>query len=107
MKFDVKQTYFICQYLIYWGYTTEPYIMLTKFAKMPGQIPKLYKQYIKLGYFLKQFDNKKEWKKIYFAMKNLVAKNPDEFCDLFKWHQMGVRALSYKEVSELFCEYCR
>lgn len=107
MKFTLKQTYFICQYLIEWGYTTEPYILLAKYAKMPGQMPKLYKQYIKLGYFLGMFDNKKEWKKLYLAFKNLVIAEPSEFCDLFTWEQMGVRALDYKEIAELFCKECR
>ncbi|MBK9191326.1 MAG: hypothetical protein IPM77_07325 [Crocinitomicaceae bacterium] len=36
-KFPIKQTYFICQYLIEWGYTTEPYVLLSKFAKMPDK----------------------------------------------------------------------
>jgi uncharacterized protein YkwD len=107
MKFTLKQTYFICQYLIEWGYTTEPYILLSKFAKMPGQIPKLYKQYIKLGYYLGQFENKKEWKKLFLVLKNLAENHPQEFCDLFKWDQMGVRALETKELAGLFCEKCR
>lgn len=107
MKFSLKQTYFICQYLIEWGYTTEPYILLSKFAKMPGQIPKLYKQYVKLGYYLGMFEDKKEWKKIVLVLKNLAANHPDEFCNLFQWDQMGVRALEYKEIAALFCENCR
>ena len=107
MKFTLKQTYFICQYLIEWGYTTEPYILLSKFAKMPGQLPKLYKQYVKLGYYLGQFENKKEWKKLFQVMKNLAENHPAEFCDLFKWNQMGVRALEKKELAGLFCEKCR
>jgi hypothetical protein len=106
-KFSLKQTYFICQYLIAWGYTSEPYILLAKYAKMPGQIPKLYKQYIKLGYFLGMFENKKEWKKMTLVFKNLVDANPAEFCDLFRWEQMGVRALEYKEIADLFCKACR
>jgi len=106
MKFSLKQTYFVCQYLIEWGYTTEPYILLAKFAKMPGQLPKLYKQYIKLGYYLGMFDDKKEWKKLTLVLKNLAANYPDEFCDLFKWDQMGVRALEYKEIAALFCTHC-
>ncbi|MBI3135889.1 MAG: hypothetical protein HYZ14_14520 [Bacteroidetes bacterium] len=106
MKFSLKQTYFICQYLIEWGYTTEPYILLSKFAKTPGQLPKLYKQYIKLGYYLGMFENKKEWKKLLMVLKNLAQNHPDEFCDLFKWDQMGVRALEYKEIAELFCKEC-
>jgi len=107
MKFSLKQTYFICQYLIEWGYTTEPYILLSKFAKVPGQLPKLYKQYIKLGFFLGHFENKKEWKKIFVVIKNLATTNPTEFCDLFKWNQMGVRSLEIKELAGLFCEKCR
>lgn len=107
MKFSLKQTYFICQFLIEWGYTMEPYILLAKYAKMPGQIPKLYKQYIKLGYFLGMFDNKKEWKKMTLVFKNLVAADPDEFCDLFTWEQMGVRALEYDEIADIFCTECR
>ena len=106
-KFNLKQTYFICQYLIDWGYTTEPYILLSKFAKRPGQLPKLYKQYLKLGYFLGQFNNKKEWKKIRNVFKSLANAHPDEFCDLFRWNQMGVRALDIPEIAELFCEQCR
>lgn len=107
MKFNVKQTYFVCQYFIAWGYTTEPYILLSKYAKMPGQIPKLYKQYIKLGYYLGMFENKKEWKKLLMVMTNLSKTHPAEFCDLFKWNQMGIRALEYKEIAALFCETCR
>ena len=106
-KFDVKKTYFICQYLIKWGYSAEPYILLSKFARRGGQIPKLYKQYLKLAYFLGQFDNKKEWKKIRNVFKNLANNHPEEFCDLFKWHQMGVRALDVEEIAQLFCEKCR
>jgi Cysteine-rich secretory protein family len=106
-KFDIKKTYFICQYLIKWGYSTEPYILLSKFARRGGQIPKLYKQYLKLGYFLGQFQKKKEWKKIRNVFKNLAKNHPEEFCDLFKWHQMGVRALEIPEIADLFCEKCR
>ncbi len=106
-KFSLKQTYFICQYLIAWGYTNEPYILLAKYAKLPGQIPKLYKQYIKLGYFLGMFENKKEWKKMTLVFKNLVDVNPAEFCDLFRWEQMGVRALEYKDIAAIFCRECR
>ncbi len=106
-KFDLKQTYFICQFLIEWGYTEEPYLLLSKFARRPGQFPKLYRQYLKLGYFLGQFDNKKEWKKIKVVFKNLAEDHPKEFCDLFKWHQMGVRALEKEEIADLFCEKCR
>jgi hypothetical protein len=106
-KFNLKQTYFICQYLIDWGYTTEPYILLSKFAKRPGQLPKLYKQYLKLGYFLGQFNNKKEWKKIKNVFKSLADNHPEEFCDLFRWSQMGVRALDIPEIADLFCQECR
>lgn len=106
-KFDLKQTYFICQFLIEWGYTSEPYLLLSKFAKRPGQLPKLYKQYLKLAYFLGFFENKKEWKTIRVVMKNLAESYPSEFCDLFKWEQMGVRALAIKDIAVLFCEKCR
>ena len=106
-KFDIKKTYFICQYLIEWGYTTEPYILLSKYAKRGGQFPKLYKQYLKLAYFLGQFDNKKEWKKIRNTFKHLADAHPEEFCDLFKWNQMGVRALRIPEIADLFCQKCR
>lgn len=106
-KFDLKKTYFICQYLIKWGYTQEPYILLSKFAKRPGEFPKLYKQYLKLGYFLGQFQNKKEWKKIRNVFKSIARDYPEEFCDLFRWNQMGVRALDIPEVADLFCEKCR
>lgn len=106
-KFDIKKTYFICQYLIEWGYTVEPYILLSKYARRPGEIPKLYKQYLKLGYFLGQFEIKKEWKKIRNVFKSLANAHPDEFCDLFRWSQMGVRALDIPEVADLFCKKCR
>lgn len=106
-KFDLKKTYFICQYLIDWGYTSEPYILLSKYAKRPGQLPKLYKQYLKLGYFLGQFKVKKEWKKIRNVFKSLAKNDPAEFCDLFRWNQMGVRALDIPEIADLFCEKCR
>jgi len=107
MKFSLKQTYFICQYLIQWGYTTEPYILLSKFAKIPGQIPKLYKQYVKLGFYLGHFEDKKEWKKIFVVLKNLAQNHPHDFCDLFQWDEMGVRSLEIKELATLFCETCR
>ena len=106
-KFDVKKTYFICQYLIKWGYSVEPYILLSKFARRSGQIPKLYKQYLKLAYFLGQFEKKKEWKKIRRVFFVLADNHPEEFCDLFKWHQMGVRALDVPDIAELFCDKCR
>ncbi|WP_027420891.1 CAP domain-containing protein [Crocinitomix catalasitica] len=105
-KFDVTQTYYICQYLIEWGYTAEPYILLSKFAKVPNQFPKLYAQYLVLGYFLQEYNNAKEWKRIRVVMRNMAAKYPDEFCDLFKWNQMGVRSLVKKEIAGLFCEFC-
>ncbi|MEZ4921813.1 MAG: CAP domain-containing protein [Crocinitomicaceae bacterium] len=107
MKFDLKKTYFICQYLIEWGYTTEPYILLSKYAKRSGRMPKLYKQYLKLGYFLGRFEDKKEWKKIRNVFRNLANDHPEEFCDLFRWDQMGVRALEIEEIAQLFCEKCR
>ena len=106
-KFDVYKTYFVCQYLIEWDYTVEPYLLLTKFARQKGLFPKLYKQYVKLAYYLQRFGNKREWKKIYAAFKILSNNYPDEFCDLFKWHQMGVRALEKKEIADLFCKTCR
>jgi hypothetical protein len=106
-KFNVYQTYFVSQYLIDWGYTMEPYLLLSKFARQKNVFPKLYKQYIKLGYFLQQFNNKREWKRIKAAMVTLSQKNSQEYCDLFKWHQMGVRALENKEVAKIFCETCR
>jgi hypothetical protein len=106
-KFDVYKTYFVCQYLIQWGYINEPYLLLSKFARQKKLFPKLYKQYIKLGYFLQLFEDKKEWKKIKIAINNLSASHPEEFCDLFKWNQMGVRALEKKEIANKFCEVCR
>lgn len=106
-KFDVYKTYFVCQYLIEWDYTIEPYLLLSKYARQRGLFPKLYKQYVKLAYYLQQFGNKREWKKIYAAFKILSNNYPNEFCDLFKWHQMGVRALEKKEVADLFCKTCR
>jgi len=106
-KFNMYKTYFISQYLIDWGYTMEPYLLLSKFARQKNAFPKLYKQYIKLGYFLQQFDNKREWKRIKAAMITLSQKSPQEYCDLFKWNQMGVRALENKEVVKIFCETCR
>lgn len=105
-KFELNQTYFICQYLIQWGYTAEPYVLLSKFARRPGQIPKLYLQYLKLGYFLQQFENKEEWKKIKLIIKNLAEDHPEAFCNLFKWNEMGVRSLEKKEIAELFCAKC-
>lgn len=105
-KFSLLQTYFVCQYFIDWGLSAEPYILLSKFARVPGNIPKLYKQYVKLGYFLQQFDNKREWKKIKRAMTILSEQSEGDFCDLFKWNQMGVRAMEKKEVAEAFCAKC-
>lgn len=107
MKFDVTQTYFICQYLIEWGYTAEPYLLLSKHAKRPGNIPKLYKQYLKLGYFLGKFNDKREWKVILRVMRYLSQAHPQDFCELFKWHEMGVRSLDYPEIAEIFCATCR
>lgn len=106
-KFELRETYFVCQYLVRWGYTAEPFVLLSKYAKRPGQLPKLYSQYLKLGYFLGQFENDREWKKIRNVLRNLASTNPDEFCELFKWDQMGVRSLERKEIAELFCETCR
>jgi len=106
-KLNVQQTYFVCQYLISWGYTVEPYLLLSKFARKKGLFPKLYKQHIKLAYYLQLFDNPREWKKIKITLKNLGADYPEDYCDLFKWHQMGVRALENKEVAKIFCENCR
>jgi len=105
-KFNVHQTYLVCQYLIEWGLTVEPYLLLSKYARQKNLFPKLYKQYIKLGYFLQQFDSKREWKKIKVALSTLAKDYPEDFCDLFKWHQMGVRALSNKTIADLFCETC-
>lgn len=107
LKFDLKETYFICQYLMRWGNTSEPYVLLSKFARRPGQIPKLYAQYLKLGYYLLQFENAGEWKKIKLVIANLAETNPNEFCALFKWDEMGVGSLEKKEIAELFCEKCR
>ena len=106
-KFELKKTYYICQYLIRWGYTAEPYVLLSKYAKRPGEIPKLYGQYLKLGYFLGQFDNPREWKKSKNVLRNLSSEHPQEFCGLFKWDQMGVRCLERKEIADLFCKTCR
>lgn len=106
MKFDLKETYLICQYLIHWGNSSEPYVLLSKFARRPGEIPKLYTQYLKLGYFLQQFENASEWKKIKNVIQNLATNYPDEFCTLFKWNEMGVGSLQKKEIAELFCEKC-
>lgn len=106
-KFELKKTYFICQYLISWGYTAEPYALLAKFAKRPGQLPKLYAQYLKLGYFLGEFNNEREWKKIRNVLRNLAKDSPTSFCALFKWDQMGVRSFERKEIATLFCETCR
>ena len=106
-KFNAYQTYFVSQYLIDWGFTMEPYLLLSKFARQKNVFPKLYKQYIKLGYFLQLFDNKREWKRIKAAMLILSIKEPQEYCDLFKWYQMGVRSIENKEVSKIFCETCK
>lgn len=105
-KFELNQTYFICQYLIQWGYSAEPYVLLSKFARRPNQIPKLYLQYLKLGYFLQQFEQDREWKKIKVVIKNLAENHPKDFCNLFKWDEMGVGSLEKKEIAELFCEKC-
>jgi len=106
-KFDLKETYLICQYLIQWGNSAEPYVLLSKFARRPNQLPKLYTQYLKLGYFLLQFENAGEWKKIKMVLKNLAENYPNEFCTLFKWDEMGVGSLQKKEIAELFCEACQ
>jgi hypothetical protein len=105
-KFNVYQTYFVCQYLIAWGYTTEPYLLLSKFARQKNLFPKLYKQYVKLGYFLQLFDNKREWKKLKSVLGTLSERYPNDLCDLFKWNQMGIRSLENKEVAKIFCETC-
>lgn len=106
-KFDLKQTYFICQYLIQWGYTAEPYVLLSKFARRPGELPKLYMQYLKLGYFLQQFEVEREWKKIRMVLRNLAEEHPENFCHLFQWDQMGVSSLKNDLIAELFCTYCQ
>lgn len=106
-KFDLKQTYFVCQYLIQWGYTAEPYVLLSKFARRPGELAKLYMQYLKLGYFLQQFEVEREWKKIRMVLRNLAENHPEDFCHLFQWDQMGVGSLKKDLIAELFCEYCQ
>lgn len=106
-KFDLKKTYFICQYLIQWGYTAEPYVLLSKYARRPGELAKLYMQYLKLGYFLQQFEVEREWKKIRMVIRNLAESHPEDFCSLFKWDQMGVGSLSKELIAELFCENCQ
>ncbi len=107
LKFDLKETFFVCQYLMRWGNTSEPYVLLSKFARRPGQIPKLYTQYLKLGYYLLQFENAGEWKKIKLVIAQLAENYPIEFCALFKWDEMGVGSLEKKEIAELFCQKCR
>lgn len=106
-KFELNQTYLICQYLIQWGYSAEPYVLLSKFARRSNEIPKLYLQYLKLGYFLQQFEKEEEWKKIKVVIKNLAENHPEYFCNLFKWDEMGVRSLEKKEIATLFCEKCQ
>ena len=106
-KFDLKETYFICQYLIQWGNAAEPYVLLSKFARRPNQLPKLYTQYLKLGYFLLQFENEGEWKKIKMVLNNLAENYPNEFCTLVKWDEMGVGSLQKKEIAALFCATCQ
>ena len=106
MKFDFRQTYIICQYLIEWGYAVEPYLLLSKFARQPGHFGRLYKQYIKLGFYLRLYENEREQKKIKMALNTLAQHFPKEFCDLFKWDEMGIRALEHKDVRKLFCEKC-
>lgn len=106
-KFNEYQTYFVSQYLIDWGYNMEPYLLLSKFARQKNMFPKLYKQYVKLGYFLQQFNNKREWRKIKSAMISLLESDSREYCDLFKWNQMGVRTLENSEVAKMFCEVCK
>lgn len=106
LKLELNQTYFICQYLIDWGYTAQPYVLLSKFSRRAGEFPKLYKQFLKLGYYLQQFENEKEWKKIKNILQNLATDYPTEFCNLFKWNEMGVGSLEKKEIAALFCENC-
>ena len=106
-KLPSLQTYFVCQFMIDWGYTIEPYLLLSKHARKRGEIPKLYKQYLKLGFYLKQFDNPKSWKKIKRVIQSFAEDSPEEFCSLFRWNEMGVKSLEKPEISELFCEKCR
>ena len=106
-KFDLFQTYFICQYLIQWGYYVESLVLLSKYARQKNHFPKLYKQYIKIAYYLDHFTDNTKYNKVLAAMKNLREISPDDFCDLFVWQQMGVRALNYSEIAELFCANCR
>lgn len=107
LKFELNQTYFICQYLIHWGFTTEPYVLLSKFVRRPNQNPKLYAQYLKLGYYLGQFEIENEWKKIKGIIKQFATTYPEEFCQLFKWDEMGIGSLKKKEIAALFCEKCQ
>ena len=93
--------------MIEWGYTVQPYLLLSKHARRRGEIPKLYKQYLKLGFYLKQFDNPRSWKKIRMVVQNFAEDSPEEFCSLFRWNEMGVKSLEKPEMAGLFCEKCR
>ncbi|MCH2233262.1 MAG: CAP domain-containing protein [Crocinitomicaceae bacterium] len=106
-KLNSKQSYFVCQFMIEWGYTVQPYLLLSKHARRRGEIPKLYKQYLKLGFYLKQFDNPRSWKKIRMVVQNFAEDSPEEFCSLFRWNEMGVKSLEKPEMAGLFCEKCR
>ncbi len=106
-KFGVHKTYFVCQYLIQWGYYVESMVLLSKFARQKGHFPKLYKQYIKIAYYLDHFSDKSKYKKVMGVIKNLNEVAPQELCNLFIWKQMGIRSLDYKEIAQLFCENCR
>jgi len=106
-KYDIYKTYFVCQYLMQWGYYVESMVLLSRYARQKNHFPKLYKQYIKLAYYLEHFKDKTKYKKVLVAIKNLIETDSGEFCDLFSWKQMGVRALDYREIAELYCLNCR
>ncbi|MFD1552287.1 hypothetical protein DNU06_11360 [Putridiphycobacter roseus] len=106
-RFDQFQTYFVSQYLIRYQYLNEAKLLLKRYAKRKQQFPKLYRQYLKLSYYFKEFEKENEFKRNLNIFKNLLQVSDSEFCKLFEWREMGVRILKYKQLAELFCENCR
>lgn len=106
-RFDQFQTYFVSQYLIRYQYLNEAKLLLKRYAKRKQQFPKLYRQYLKLSFYFEEFEKESELRKNLNIFKNLLQVSESEFCKIFEWNEMGVSALKYKQLAELFCTTCR
>lgn len=105
-RFNMYQTYFVCQYLIAYGNLNYAKALLERYAKKSNGFPKLYQQYLKLSYYFYQFENEQQFKTDIKVLKNLAKSDNTAFCNFFKWYHIGVRCLEKDEVSALYCSNC-